>query len=486
MHRIFKVTIAGALLMLVSTLLLVCWKQQCDLVKESGAPSPVALAAFKENPDAIPVVIIGSGCAGYCAAIYSGRARFRTVVLAGNQPGGQLNTTSQVENWPGLILELGPVIMEKLKKQAEHCGAEVQYEVVTAIDTSKRPFRIECQSGTVLHAWTIIMATGSTPAKLGIEGEESYWGRGVTTCAICDAPFYKDKAVVVIGGGDSAAEEALQLSAYAKSITVLVRKDQMRASAPMQERLREVPHIKVLYNHEVTRIEGDDKHVTHVQLFNNKTNEKTLMPINGVFLAIGHLPNSHLLKGSVALDEQGYIKAEGRSQRTSVPGIFVAGDVEDHVYRQAGVAAGSGIKAALDALNYLQSIGYTQQIAQEALLKVEQNAPQKRAISLAKIASEKEFDLLLKNSAVLIVDFYTQYCPSCLQMMPAVEAAAQELQERAVVVKADAGELMGLADRFAISSVPAILVFKDGKLVDRKNQVLTKEQFIELAERYIE
>lgn len=314
--------------------------------------SALALSTYAQaTTDVIPVAIIGSGPAGLSAALCCARARYSTVVFQGDSPGGQLVETSYIENWPGIEKIGGSDLMEGLEKQAKEWGATCLSESITQVDFSAWPFILTTGSGDIFQALSVIIATGSTPRLLHVPGEEKYFGSGVHTCALCDGPFYQDKEIVVVGGGDTAAEEALQLSAYAKKVTILVRGGRMRALSEMQERITKIPSIETIYNAEIVAIEGDDEHVTGIQI--KRDGEQEFMPIDGIFLAIGRVPNSEIFKNHITCNHAGYIQLSGRSQATSVPGVFAAGEVTGHFYAQAGVAAGDGIKAALDATRFL-------------------------------------------------------------------------------------------------------------------------------------
>ena len=304
----------------------------------------------------IEVLIIGSGPAGYTAAIYAARADLKPVVIQGLQPGGQLTTTTDVDNFPGYPNGItGPEMMEDLKKQAERFGTDTRWGMVTKVDLSKRPFNVEIDENKKVLAETIIIATGASAKWLGIEDEKRLNGYGVSACATCDGFFYKGKDVVVVGAGDTAAEEATYLSKMCNKVTMLVRRDEMRASKAMQHRVFNTPNLEIMFNHETKSINGEPGPVgvESVTAFNNQTGEETIVPCSGFFVAIGHTPNSQLFKGQLDMDENGYLIIEAGTSKTAIPGVFAAGDIADHVYRQAVTSAGTGCMAALDAERFL-------------------------------------------------------------------------------------------------------------------------------------
>ena len=307
----------------------------------------------------IETLIIGSGPAGYTAAIYAARADLKPVLYTGLEPGGQLTTTTEVENFPGYPDGVdGPSMMLELQKQAERFGTEVRIGHVTNILFSKEKggqHKITSEDGKKIEAKTIIISTGASAKYLGIPSEQRLIGGGVSACAVCDGFFYKDQEVVVVGGGDTAAEEATYLSKICKNVTVLVRRDVMRASMAMQHRVNKASNIKVLYNTEVDEVLGE-KIVDGVRIRNNKTGEKKEIKISGLFIAIGHSPNTQIFNGQLEMDKDGYLITKGKSTKTNVPGVFASGDVQDREYRQAVTAAGTGCMAALDAERYIQSL----------------------------------------------------------------------------------------------------------------------------------
>jgi thioredoxin reductase (NADPH) len=309
------------------------------------------------QPRHVPVLIVGSGAAGLTAAIYTARANLKPLVLAGLQPGGQMTITTDVENYPGFADVIqGPWLMEQMQKQAEHVGAEIAYDLVTDIAVDSRPFRISLDSGGILTADAVIVATGASARWLGLESETAYNGRGVSACATCDGFFYKDREVVVVGGGNTAVEEALYLANIASKVTLVHRRDGLRAEKIMQDRLFRHPRVAVVWDSVVDEVLGDAMGVTGVRLKNVKTGAAQELACHGLFVAIGHDPATGPFKGKVAMDEEGYILAEPNSTRTDVPGVFAAGDCVDKVYRQAVTAAGMGCMAALEAEKYLAAL----------------------------------------------------------------------------------------------------------------------------------
>jgi thioredoxin reductase (NADPH) len=301
------------------------------------------------------VIIIGSGPAGYTAAIYASRANLSVLMFQGYQVGGQLMLTSDVENYPGFEEGiLGPPMMEKFEVQARRFGTEMIPEDVTAIDFSQRPFRLTTDSGEYL-ARTIIISTGASAKWLGLPSEQRLQGRGVSACATCDGFFFKGKDVAVIGGGDTAMEEANFLTRYANHVTVIHRRETLRASKIMQDRAFRNPKISFIWETDVTEVLGDDA-ITGLLLRNVKTGEESVLPVQGLFLAIGHEPNTGLFKGAIDMDQKGYIVPVEYTM-TNIPGVFAAGDVTDHRYRQAVTAAGDGCRAAIDLERWLESQG---------------------------------------------------------------------------------------------------------------------------------
>ncbi|MCH2218528.1 MAG: thioredoxin-disulfide reductase [Flavobacteriales bacterium] len=311
---------------------------------------------MSDTVEKIECLIIGSGPAGYTAAIYASRADLQPVMYTGLQMGGQLTTTTEVDNFPGYPNGTdGTMMMEDLKNQAERFGTDVRFGMVTNVELSKEVggvHKVIVDDGKIVEAATIIISTGASAKYLGLENEQRLIGGGVSACATCDGFFYKGQDVVVIGGGDTAAEEATYLAKLCKKVTMLVRRDEMRASKAMQHRVNNTENLEVLYNTELDDVLGKSV-VEGVRVVNNQTKEKHHIPVTGVFVAIGHQPNTDLFKGIIDMDDTGYIITKGKSTKTNIPGIFAAGDVQDKEYRQAVTAAGTGCMAALDAERYL-------------------------------------------------------------------------------------------------------------------------------------
>jgi thioredoxin reductase (NADPH) len=305
------------------------------------------------------VLIVGAGPAGYTAAIYTARANLNPVLVAGLQPGGQLTITTDVENYPGFAEPIqGPWLMEQMAKQAEHVGTEIIYDLITEVDFSARPFRAWTDGGVEFEAETVIIATGAQARWLGLPSEQKYQGAGVSACATCDGFFYRGKKVAVVGGGNTAVEEALYLTHHASHVTLIHRRDSLRAERILQQRLFENPKISVIWDHSVDEIlgSGTPEVVTSARLKNVKTGQTQEIEVDGVFIAIGHSPTTALFAGQVHLDDEGYIVTKPGTTETSVPGVFAAGDVQDKIFRQAVTAAGTGCMAALEAEKFLSHI----------------------------------------------------------------------------------------------------------------------------------
>ncbi len=305
----------------------------------------------------IHCLIIGSGPAGYTAAIYASRANLKPVLYQGIQPGGQLTITTEVENYPGYPDGIqGPEMMVDFEKQAVRMGADIRFGLATKVDLSRSPYKIWIDEEKLVEADAVIIATGASAKWLGLESEQRLNGYGVSACAVCDGFFFKGKEVAIVGAGDTAAEEALYLSKLCTTVHMLIRRDEMRASKVMQDRVLKSPNIKIYWNTDAEEVIGDNK-VHAIKIKNNKTGESQTIPVSGFFVAIGHQPNSDIFKGWLDMDDAGYIKTIPGTSKTNVEGVFASGDVQDKIYRQAVTAAGSGCMAALDAERFLGAKG---------------------------------------------------------------------------------------------------------------------------------
>ena len=312
---------------------------------------------MSDNSEILKCLIIGSGPAGYSAAIYAARAALKPVMYQGLQPGGQLTITTEVENYPGYPKgTLGPQMMEDFKAQAERFGTDIRWGLAASVDFTGPVHKVTMDDGTVVQAHTVILATGASAKWIGLESEERLNGFGVSACAVCDGFFFKGQDVAIVGAGDTAAEEATYLAKLCNKVYMIVRKGEMRASKAMQERVLNTPNIEVLWNTETKEILGD-KTVNAAKIINTKTKEERILNVTGFFVAIGHKPNSDIVKGWIDMDETGYVKTIPGTSKTNIPGVFAVGDLQDKVYRQAVTAAGSGCMGALDAERYLASIG---------------------------------------------------------------------------------------------------------------------------------
>lgn len=320
------------------------------------SPLPSFQNGIKMSEIHTKILIIGSGPAGYTAAIYAARANLSPILIQGLQPGGQLTITTDVENYPGFADVIqGPWLMEQMQKQAEAVGTEMVFDIVTDIDVSQRPFKCQTDSGKTYIADTVVVCTGAQAKWLGLEGETRFQGRGVSACATCDGFFYRGKTVAVVGGGNTAVEEALYLTNHAEKVYLIHRRDSLRAEKILQDRLFAHPKIEMIWNHVLTEIlgEGEPEVVNGLRLRHAKETREQTLAVDGVFIAIGHAPATQLFQGKLDLDSEGYILTKPDSTQTSIPGIFAAGDVKDKIYRQAVTAAGMGCMAALEVERFL-------------------------------------------------------------------------------------------------------------------------------------
>lgn len=468
-----------------------CWNR-LDMKSQSLSLYDYELSQALHEENVVPVAIIGSGPAGLSASLYVARAGMKAFVFAGPVPCGQLTQTTYIENWPGRERVLGLELMNDIKKQAISFGATIIHDTVTKIDFEKWPFSLQTDDGRKFKAMAVIVATGATPRVLNIPGEREYWGKGVTTCAVCDAPFFKDKEVMIAGGGDSAAEMVFELAPYVKKVTMLVRKEAMRAAVAMQKRVLSYPNAAVEYHKEITQVYGDGNGVIAIDVFDNKTKQTEHRSIDGVFLAVGHDPNNKMLQEGVQLDEQGYLVMQGRTQETSVRGVFAAGEIQDPSYRQAIVAAGEGVKAALDATSFLYELGFTSEIGAQLDQKFFENFSDVK-LELQDITQNQElYDLVLNSKGIVLLDFYSTHCPGCVHMLPVLEAIAHKMAGKITILKTNYDvvrktifkELWNRHD-IKVLRTPSLLIFKDGKLQEINTDLMSKVELMQYLTKFL-
>ncbi|CAE6043526.1 unnamed protein product [Arabidopsis arenosa] len=441
------------------------------------------------------VVIIGSGPAGYTAAIYAARANLKPVVFEGYQmggvPGGQLMTTTEVENFPGFPDGItGPDLMEKMRKQAERWGAELYPEDVESLNVTTAPFTVQTSERKV-KCHSIIYATGATARRLRLPREEEFWSRGISACAICDgaSPLFKGQVLAVVGGGDTATEEALYLTKYARHVHLLVRRDQLRASKAMQDRVINNPNITVHYNTETVDVLSNTKgQMSGILLRRLDTGEETELEAKGLFYGIGHSPNSQLLEGQVELDSSGYVLVREGTSNTSVEGVFAAGDVQDHEWRQAVTAAGSGCIAALSAERYLTSnnllVEFHQPQHEEAKKEFTQRDVQEKFdITLTKHKGQYALRKLYHESPRVILVLYTSpTCGPCRTLKPILNKVVDEYNHDVHFVEIDIEEDQEIAEAAGIMGTPCVQFFKNKEMLRTISGVKMKKEYREFIE----
>ncbi len=455
------------------------------------------------NPTVENLVIIGSGPAGYTAAIYAARANLKPIVFegfqAGGLPGGQLMTTTEVENFPGFPQGItGPELMDKMKAQAERWGAELFTEDVTEVDLSQRPFVVRSEEREV-KTNSIVIATGATAKRLGLPNEHQFWSRGISACAICDGatPIFHKAELAVIGGGDSAAEESIYLTKYGDQVNLLVRGEKMRASKAMQDRVLSNPKIKVHWNTEVADIFGGDNHMEGVKIRNIKTGEQSDLHVKGLFYAVGHKPNTSLFQGQLELDDVGYIVTKPGSVETSVEGVYAAGDVQDHEYRQAITAAGTGCMAAMLAERWLSVNDLLQEFHQGP--ETSDNELEEPAQKQTEAEWAEGFDLnatrhqggyalrkLFHDSdRLLIVKYVSPGCGPCHTLKPILNKVVDEFDGKLHFVEIDIQKDPEIAENAGVTGTPTIQFFKNKELLNELKGIKPKSQYRQLIESHL-
>jgi thioredoxin reductase (NADPH) len=454
---------------------------------------------FMTNPTVENLVIIGSGPAGYTAAIYAGRANLKPVVFegfqAGGLPGGQLMTTTEVENFPGFPQGItGPELMDQMKAQAERWGAELYTEDVISVDLSQRPFTVRSPEREI-KTNSIVIATGATAKRLGLPSEHEFWSRGISACAICDGatPIFHGAELAVIGAGDSAAEESIYLTKYGSKVNMLVRTDKMRASKAMQDRVLSNPKIQVHWNTEAVDIFGNGR-MEGVKVRNTKTGEESQLHAKGLFYAVGHTPNTSLFKGQLELDEVGYVVTKHGTVETSVEGVFAAGDVQDHEFRQAITAAGTGCMAAMLAERWLSSTGLIQEFHQQAETAVNElehqpakktEAEEEAGFNLDRTRHEGGYalrKLFHESDRLLLVKYVSPGCGPCHTLKPILNKVVDEFDSKIHFVEIDIDKDRDIAENANVTGTPTVQLFKNKELVKEVKGVKQKSEYRQLIE----
>jgi len=459
------------------------------------------------SPTVENLVIIGSGPAGYTAAIYAGRANLKPIVFEGYQmggiPGGQLMTTTEVENFPGFPDGItGPQLMERMKDQAVRWGAQLYTEDVISVDLSQRPFTVRSRDRTLL-AHSIVIATGATAKQLGLPSEEKFWNHGISACAICDgaSPIFKGVELAVIGAGDTAAEEAVYLTKYGSHVHMLVRRDQMRASKALQDRVLHNPKITVHWHTEAVDVFGANGKMQGVKVKNNQTGEMRELPAGGLFYAIGHTPNTQLFQGQLELDEVGYVVTKPGSVETSVEAVYAVGDVQDHEFRQAVTAAGSGCMGAMLAERWLSANGLAQEFHQgesakalttntekqpETNVRSEDFSPQKSdTFDIAATRHEGGYalrKLFHESDRLIMVKYSSPTCGPCHTLKPILSKVVDEFDNKIHYVEIDIEQDPEIAENASVTGTPTVQFFKDKELIHQYQGVKPKSQYREMIQ----
>ncbi len=452
------------------------------LTSKPSKQSSFSVSSLLKEKNLVPVVVIGSGPAGLSAALFTARANFKTIVIAGQQEGGQLMEAAYVENWPSKKKMSGSDMMRDLKEQAEQFGAKVITAYVDYVDFSTFPFTLHLNTGEILKALSVIVATGGSQRTLPIPGVKEYWGKGIGVCTICDAPFDKGKEVVVIGGGDAACDKALQLAAFAKQVTMLVRDKEMRAADIVQGYVKNTKNIAVRCDVAVEKIIGANGRVSALELRDAQSGKNETMPIQSVYFALGFDPNSQLFKGLLQLNKNGYVVLHENIQKTSVDGVFAAGNIEDPLYQKASVAAGAGARAGLDAIQFLQEKGFTPTVA-EALKNVLYVEHKNCKNGILTPSTQEELQKIFAEHDTLIIDFYARTCPVCKMLAPYFQQACAQMGESVTFASFDIQNSSEIVKQFNIESTPTLIFLKSGKEVARSIALRSLKDIVDFVQK---
>lgn len=432
------------------------------------------------TPHTYPVVILGSGPGGLMAGTYAALANIETLIVKGPIPGGALTGSHEVRNWPGSKRVRGGSVMDDMLEQAEDAGAISVDEEVTRVDFSSWPYTLYLHSPAeetdrAVKALTVVIATGATPNRLGVGGEDKYWGNGVTTCAVCDGAMYRGEDVVVVGGGDAAMEEAAYLSGLAKSVTVVVRKNELKARDKRKDYVAAQPNVRMMVNTRVAQIEGGSD-VKKVLLAATNSEETKYLDTAAVFLAIGSKPNTGYFANQLRMKDNGYIDVNS-TMATSVPGVFAVGDCVDSVYRQAVTAAGDGCRAALTLMDFLLDKNFDTNDWNAKRSEIEEPAPTfGGGATVLEITSKSQFEQMVKKSPVpVVVDFWATWCPPCRQMTPIFKALASEYGGEVGFAKVNVDAQKAISNAHNVQRMPTFLIMKDGKVAARRTGSTSKK-----------
>lgn len=422
--------------------------------------------ALEDKDKLAYVAIIGGGAAGYAAAIPAARAGYQPIIFQGPKPGGELMDSAIIENWPGLPKDSGALMMHKLEKQAVQFGALLDPATVIDIDFSSWPYKLTTNTGQTVHALTVIIATGASQKKLGIENEDVYYGNGLFSCGICDAFFTKNRDAVIIGGGDIAIQRALQIAPKAKTITLITDKEHLTANESMKQKLKCIKHASVLAHKKVTKIVGDGEKIDHVELVDPITQEPSTFKTQAIFLSTGLTANSDLFKGKLELDSDGCIKLkDDRSQETPIEGVMACGTVADPLYRQVATVIGDATKASLDALRALSKKGIDDAQKEGILARLYKPTP---LAHIKSIRSVSEFSKIIKKEVdPVLVEFYSPLCHHCKNMEPRLSTVSEKYKNFLKVYKVNRDKLAKLIEMHGVKMIPAFLIFINGQEQNR-------------------